>query len=63
LDNLLAPSTVKTYQKGLELFGYFRKEFDLKDIWPVPLQELFFLFLIYLNVDVHIIQSVVTLQD
>jgi hypothetical protein len=42
LDNSLAPSTVKTYQKGLKLFGYFRKEFGLKDIWPVPLQEFFF---------------------
>jgi hypothetical protein len=54
---------VKTYQKGLKLFGYFRKEFGLKDIWPVPLQEIFFfIFLIYLIVDGHILQSVVTLQ-
>jgi hypothetical protein len=42
LENSLAPSTVKKYQKGLKLFGYFRKEFGLKDIWPVPLQEFFF---------------------
>jgi hypothetical protein len=33
---------VKAYQKGLEMFGYFRKEFGLKDIWPVPLQEIIF---------------------
>jgi hypothetical protein len=63
LDNSLAPSTVNTYQIGLEMFGYFRKEFGLKDIWPVPLQEIiFFIFLIYIKVDGHIIQSVVTLQ-
>jgi hypothetical protein len=42
LDNSLAPSTVKTYQQGLKLFGYFRKEFGLKDIWLVPLQEIIF---------------------
>ena len=42
LDNSLAPSTVKTYQKGLKLFCYFRKEFGLKDIWPVLLQEIIF---------------------
>jgi hypothetical protein len=42
LDNSLVPSTVKTYQNGLELLGYFRKEFGLKDIWPVPLQEIIF---------------------
>jgi len=53
---------VKTYQKGLELFDYFRKEFGLKNIWPVPLQEFIFIFLIYSKVDGHILQSVVALQ-
>ena len=33
---------MKTYQKGLELFDYLRKEFGLKCIWPVPLQEIIF---------------------
>jgi hypothetical protein len=53
---------VKTYQNALELLGYIRKEFGLKDIWPVPLQEIIFIFLIYLEVDGHILQSIVTLQ-
>lgn len=33
---------MKTYQKWLELFDYLRKEFALKCIWPVPLQEIIF---------------------
>lgn len=42
MQNSLAPSTIKTYQHGLDLFGAFRKEIGLLEIWPVPLNDIIF---------------------
>ena len=40
LSKSVAPSTAKLYNRGLEFFNTFRKDYGLKPVWPVPLQDI-----------------------
>lgn len=49
MNNSLAESTRKVYQRSLNLLSKFRQLYDLYEIWPVPVDQLQ-LFLGYLSI-------------
>ena len=40
MSNSVAPSTLKVDNQALEMFNRFRREFSLRDSWPIPLSEI-----------------------
>jgi hypothetical protein len=40
LYNSVAPSKSKVYKHALEMLNRFRREFSLRDSWPIPLSEI-----------------------
>ena len=49
MSKAMAPSTHKTYLRGLEFFNTFRNTTGLDNLWPIPVLHLVEEFLVYMN--------------